>query len=397
MADIPLSAPVIGIDNVSPEYSLPIGAVRDAVNVDIASDGSWERRRGTTLASAGGCHSLWTSPSGRSFGVRNGSVCSLSISGTAVTFTPIFALDLDAPVSYDEMNSSVVACNRGGLWEILEGGTARRLSLPRPPAPALTANAFGGLHAGRYAVAVSLLRGDEEGALSPSSFVDVAANGGVTVSLPIGLPSDVTDVRIYRTGPNGDVLMRAQDVPAGLTVFALGTQDLGRAADHQFLEPMPGGDFVSQWRGRLLVANGKTMRVSQPLRYGLTDPRTDWVQFPKRIDVMVGVEGGVYVGTSDGAIFLDGATPSEWKQVQKSARRVVRGSSLRVRADLLGGDSPGDRWVAVWLAENGFVMGGPDGQLVEQQAKRIRLPSSETAAGVAAAVVHDRQIIASIN
>ena len=249
----------------------------------------------------------------------------------------------------------------------------------------------------RYAVAVAWVRDWEEGPLSPASFVDVDEGGGITVQLPADDPTAVDSVRIYRTGPNGDVLMRAQDAPASLTSYALGVQDLGRAATTQNLEPMPGGEIVRYWRGRLLVASGRTLRASRPMRYGLTDPRTDWVQFPKRIDIMVCVEGGVYVGTADGVVFLEGATPGEWKQVRKSARRALRGSDLLVRADLLGGEEPSDRWVAVWLAENGFVVGTPDGRLIEQQAKRIRLPESETAAGVAAAVVHDRQIIASIN
>lgn len=400
--DIPLALPSIGIDNVSPDYAVPHGAVRDAVNVVIDRAAGVDRRRGRSIALTGLCHSLWTSEAGATYGVRNGVLCRFELSGTSVTYTqietaPSAPIAISGPARFDEHNGLVVVCSRDGIYEIGDDDAARAASLPRPPAPGATASSSGGLYAGRYAVAVAWLRSDEEGPLSPSSFVDVSEGGGITVSLPIDDPVGATGIRIYRTGPNGDVLMRAQDAPASMASYALGVQDLGRAATNQFLEPMPGGDIVRHWRGRRLVANGRTVRASPPMRYGLTDPRTDWVQFPNRVDIMVGVEGGVYVGTSDGIVFLEGSTPSEWKQVRKSARRALRGSDLLVRADLLGGEESSDRWVAVWLAENGFVVGMPDGRLIEQQAKRIRLPDSETAAGVAAAVVHDRQIIASIN
>lgn len=402
MADLPLHTPIVGIDNVSDDFSLAPGTVRDATNVIIDRVGGVERRDGRALALSGAFHSMWTDGSGRTYGVRAGVICRFELSGTAISYTPIetapaVSLPAPGPVRFDEHNGVVVACSRDGLFSIGSDGTAEALSLPRPPAPSCVAGSSGGLHAGRYGVAVSWLRRSEEGPLSPSWFVDVGEGGGITASLPLDDPSGADGIRIYRTGPNGDVLMRAQDAPTSMSQYTIGAQDMGRAATNQHLEPMPGGEIVRHWRGRLLVASGRVLMATQPMRYGLTDPRTDWVQFPARIDIMVALEGGVFVGTSDGVVFLDGATPNEWKQVRKSARRVLRGSDLRVRADLLGGEEPGDRWVAVWLAENGFVVGTPDGRLIEQQAKRIRLPDSETAAGVAAAVVHDRQIIASIN
>lgn len=396
--DIKLNLPALGIDNVSPDYAVPHGAVRDAVNVVIDRAAGVDRRRGRSIALAGLCHSLWTSEGGASYGVRDGALCRVKLAGSSLTFTPLRTLTHPGPVTFDELNGEIIVCAYDRLYVILPDDTVGLLALDRPPAPVTAAHAAGGLPAGRYAVAVAWLRDEEEGPLSPAHFVDITAGQGLLVTLPTSSRTDVDGVRIYRTGPNGDVLMRAQDAPfPGLTTFALGAQDLGRAATNQFLEPMPGGDFVGRWRGRLLVARGRVLIPSRAFNHGMTDPRTDWVQFPKRIDVMLPVESGVFVGTSEGVVFLDGPTPAEWKQVRKSTYRPVRGSGLLVNGDLLGGE-PGDRKAksAVWLAENGFVVGAPDGQLIEHQAKRIRLPD-DAAAGVAAAVVHDRQIIASIN
>lgn len=60
----------------------------------------------------------------------------------------------------------------------------------------------------------------------------------------------------------------------------------------------------------------------------------------------------------------------------------MRNDLFDASLQLQGGDH------AVWLAANGYVLGTPTGQLVEAQARRIRLP--DAAAGWTA--VHDRRL-----
>jgi hypothetical protein len=392
--DIPLGPYTIGIDNVSGEGELAPGAVADAVNVDFGRAGGVSRRAGSTRRmETTSAHSLWTAPDGRSFGVIDGELCRLTWDGSALAATELRELESDARLSYDAVNASIVCGNASELLEVLADDTVRPLALPRPGVPAAEASAAGGLHAGRYAVALSFLRGGEEGPLSFAAFVDVAEGGGLSVTTPT--VDGATAVRVYRSEANGETLQRAADMPLDGT-FLVGTGPLGRLADTQYLERLPGGQIVRHWKGLLLVARGHTVMWSEPMRYGLYDPRHNFVQFPQNVILMEPVEGGVFVGTRDGVVFLAGTSPSEWTQQRKSALAPVAYTGMRVEAGLLAGDPPGDTHVAMWLAKNGIVIGTSDGSLREVHAKRIRLPDNQ-AAGVGAAVIHDRQVLATIN
>lgn len=396
--DIPLGPYTVGIDNVSDDTAVPQGGVRDAVNVNFdRSGGAAVRPRYERVAALADAHSLWTSPVlGSSYAVVGGSLCRVRYS-SGWSATAIHTMQANLPVSYDDLNGSVICGNAYELLEIDAEDNVRPLGVERPGAPGVAASASGGLSAGRYAVAVSFLRSDEEGPVSAASFVDLGAGGGISVTVPQPLDAGVSMVRLYRSEANGEDLRRAFDIPVGMTSYAVGLSELGRLADTQYLDRLRGGQFVRAWRGRVLVARGRILQFSQPLRYGLSDPRHDFVQFPHRIDLMEPVEGGVFVGDRTGVRFLSGSSPKEWSIRRTGGLPPVYGSGSPVDGAKLVDDAgvAGQR-AAIWLASNGFVVGAPDGSIVAAQAKRIRLPASQ-AAGVGAVVINDREVISSIN
>lgn len=232
----------------------------------------------------------------------------------------------------------------------------------------------------------------EEGALSAAAFVDVPEGGGITVNLTQpneGLP---TGIRIYRTTTNGEILLRAADVGLGLSTWLLGNATLGRAADTQFKGRMFGGDIVRYWRGRLWVAKGTRIYLSDPLRYGMYDPREGFLQLPRRVTMMRPVEGGVFVGTSDGVKFYSGTGPTDMTIKDTGGTAPVEGTDTLVSAEEFGDIGIKGKFVALWLAANGFIVGQPDGSLISKQSDRIRLPSGAT--GTGAVVVNARQAVA---
>jgi hypothetical protein len=393
--EIPFGPYGVGIDNVSAEGDLPKGAVADAVNVEFNRDGRVARRAGFTQRLASSLvHSLWSSQDGRSYGVDDGELSRFRWNGSALSATGLATLEGNTAVSYTEVNDSIVCGNAAGLYTIDADDNVQRLGLQRPGAPVLAASPAGGLHAGRYAVAVSFLRGNEEGPLSYASFVQVDTGGGISITTEDS--SEATMVRVYRSEANGETLYRCMDVPLDGT-FSIGVGNIGRQADTQHLEQMIGGQIVRSWRGHLLVARGRSVFWSEPMRYGLYDPRHNFAQFARQVVLMEPVEGGVFVAEKgQPPVFMVGTHPKEWTQKRTSGDVVVPFTGVRVQGSQLGGDTTGDTYVAGWLARNGFVIGSPDGSLREVQAKRIRLPESQTG-GVGAAVVHDRQIIATIN
>jgi hypothetical protein len=281
----------------------------------------------------------------------------------------------------------------------VDGDNVRLLGIEDPgQAAVVTASlGVGGLTAGRYAIAVTFLRGNEESGASPISFIELSEGDGLNITLPQPVATDITAIRVYRTQANSDVLYRCTDAPV-TTSITIGSGPLGRQCDTLNMRQLPGGQIVRYWRGRVLVARGRNLLFSEPMRYGIWTPTENFVQFPHTIRVMEPVEGGVFVGTQDGVVFLSGETPEAWTQRRTGGKPPVDGTGIRISASQLGGERDyGGAYVAMWLAQNGFVIGTTDGSLVEPQSKRISLPDSQVTAGVGAMVVHERRAIGSIN
>ena len=387
MTDIVLGPWTVGIDHVSSDTKLPAGAARDAINGLFNRDGEFLRRNGYGLMmAASGVHSLWTSPeSGLSFCAQGSQVCSITPgAGGSLAVTALADTGIVSPVSFCDLNGVVVYANAGKIGAVLNG-VAIPLALPTPGAPQVVATDNGGLSAGRYGVAVALL-GDGESALSEITFLDVPEGGGIRFTFNGG-----STRRLYRTAANGDALYLAAEIPGALTTYLLGNGQLGRLTETQNLEALPGGQIVRTWRGRTLLARGNVVLFSEPMRYGLFSPREGFVQFAHRITMMEPVEGGIFVGTTTGVVFLQGSKPSEFNVKATSGQPPFEGSGITAPASAFGGDiGSSDTRVAAWLAPNGFVIGTASGQLVETQNTRIAIP--DNGATQARTFVHERRL-----
>lgn len=365
----------LGIDNVSDEARLKRDqfgntiALRDAFNVDVDRDGRVSRCKGSSLAvNLAGAHSLWTGWMG-SFAVANGTLYQVNASGAS----QLAVLNSDDPCDYCELNDAVIVSNRTTLIQV-KNGAWQKLGVPNAPAPFLSINVAGSLPAGRYSVAMGYLRGDEQGALSQIQTATLATGQGITVTLPPADP-EATAIALYRTEAGGTVLYRCAIVPVGAPSFVIGNDPLSTDAATLFLTRMLPGEFVSHWRGRLLVARGRTLYWSEPMRYGLTSLRHNFVQLPFRITMVAGVRDGVFVGSSSGVGFLRGDKPKEWVLINTSGHAPVKrcvkmldGEDIDPQLNL------GGQQCALWLADNGFVIGTPTGQIIAPQANRLRIP-----------------------
>lgn len=285
-------------------------------------------------------------------------------SGTPI---PIATLAGPDPACYCRLNGKTIISTRLQLAELDAGDTLSALALPTPSF-ALGVSAIGGLDAGRYGVAVSLRRGAEESGLSSMVVVDVPQGGGLSLDLPT-----VGDaVSIYRTEANGGLLYRAMDAPPGITDFLIGAGTLGANPGTQYLEPLPGGHIVTAWMGRLLVARGRTLVFSSPLRYGLYNPTQDFVELSSRITMVCPVNDGVYLADSQRCYRLIGTDPANWTLHPLDAAPPPIGASAVLDGSMFN-DIPAVP-VACWLSGKGFALGLPDGQVALVQEKRLRLP-----------------------
>ena len=370
MSEIKL-LPVLGMNNVARSDNLARESGRfalDAVNVDIFNDGRIALRRGWRKLFDVGLRDIWQSPLHKDvFAVRDNQWGVWdSVSGSLKVLLDDVG---EMPVSHCLLNNKVLmACGRGLF--VYDGVKALPLGLDAPPSPWLLPES-GSLPNGTYSVAVSWLRDNLESGLSPVAMIDVV-DGGFSFTLPVCLDKTVTAARVYLSHSNGGKLLKLGDyaLDSGM-VRVVSLPELGRAAENRFMQPMPTGKFVQVWRGRVLTARANVLYFSQALAFHWHDARFDFVQLPQRITFVVAVESGLWVGQVTGVVFLAGNDLNSMQQVQTAAKKPIENSALFLKSDELG-EVSGGLPCAVWLAENGFVIGTASGQLVERHAGVLR-------------------------
>lgn len=369
----------LGIDNISADGDLPPGAVVDAVNLDITRVGGIDRRRGRASVHAANARDIWTSDERRqSFAVIDGVLCQVTMPWTA---TALFTPTIDAPFSYCDLNGDVLASSRYDLLVIASDMSVRRLGLERPMRP----GSDGRMTRGGYGGAVSYLHGNEEGPLSPIAF-------GTTLSLPVPSEGLVTAIRVYRTQDNGDILYHCTDLPINATTYTFPDGRLGRKATNQYLDRMIPGDFVRAWKGLVWTVRSNVIYHSEPLRYGLYSPRFNFIQMGALVRLFEPVEGGIFVGTKEGIFFLTGSEPKAFSLQKRGGMPPAKGSARRIPLSLLGEQASGEYGV-IWLSDNGYVLGMPDGSIIEPQRKRIKSALSQL---TCSSVVSNRQITTTV-
>lgn len=372
MKTLKIPLPVLGVDLLSNETALPAGAVRRAENVDVNSDGRFQRRAGYSVAIPGaGFHSLFSSKRG-TLVAQDDKVFALNTSSMALT--EICDTGSNTPVEFIEYNGHTYLINEGSFWWIPVDGTIRPVGVALPARmPDIEPAGSGALPAGRYVVALS--RVDARGEESPTKVlgaVDLPSGGGVLLS---NLEQSLEhSYRIYLTPPNGDALYLSEEFSAAFAEYLVTQPGDGSIRTSQNLAPMPAGSFVRWHAGRLFVARGDTLWFSEALRPHLRDPRFNFIRFGGDIRFIETIPGGLYVGDDRGVWWLGGNDPTQFKQLLVSSARAVRRSSIRLAG--LHFDrkiTEIDLDVAVWLSEEGYVIGKNSGEAVSLHPERVRV------------------------
>ena len=94
-----------------------------------------------------------------------------------------------------------------------------------------------------------------------------------------------------------------------------------------------------------------------------------FLQLPQRVTFVVPVDDGLWVGQVDHVVFLRGHALEELSVDFRNTKRPVPGSGVTIDSEMLDDklDNAG-MTCAVWLAENGHVVGTGQGQTFEMQA-----------------------------
>lgn len=397
--------PVAGINNTADDDALwqqsdsPRLFVRDAVNVDINPSGRVRLRKSGQQTTDTPFKNLWQSPLHQDvFASLDNQL--VKVDPDSWSHEVIYDGVDTSLVCYELINNAVFISTTDGIFIYKGGATAQALTIDTPATPMLSQKNNGQLYGGTYTVAIAWLKGQVESGLSESASIEIGqqqdasdydkAYAAIHVALPYCLDDSVTGVRVYVTSRNGASLMHYGDYPVNsLSIDIHSVDGLGMAAKFEYLSPMPAGRMMKYWNGRLLTADKNILRFSQALTYHLHDERHDFVLLPERITFAEPVDGGIWVGQVTHVVFLSGATPGEMALQRKSSRAPVPFSSLSLDSQQVGSEiSQGGGKTALWLAENGYILGTSSGQVIELHAGIMKGISAKSGTSV----VLDRRI-----
>lgn len=363
---------------LSNETSLPKGAVREAINVNLDRNGNFSRRPGyTRVISASGYHSVKTMPQKGWVLMAQNNVLKV-FNPTTYAVTTLYTLNSADPVDYYEHNGTIYFSNKTTLGCVPYGSsTARELTIPIPGnTPSVAATTAGSLGAGKYTLALTYLDdlGQESGS-GPFFSVTLPVPGGIALT---NLPTQSGwKLRVYMSATDGEVLRLNSEFNAVTTMTSITSISDGKTLETGDDLPMVPGSFVRAHNGRLYTCQDNAITFSEPLRYGVTDLSNSIIPMNDNITVFEPVLGGIYVGAGTKVWFMEGGDPSKFTQKLVSNCRAIPFSSTLVPGEhfdpkVVNPDYP----VAVWLSTSGYVVGQADGKVVELQPDRLRIPGS---------------------
>lgn len=350
------------------QNNVPMTYLRRADNVDIDDSGAIRRREGLTRAVLGNAHSVWADGDG-AFVVINGELVKLA---EDLTRTVIRTSMPAKRLSYSRGADGAVYWSNGRVLRKIVGTRDLPATEPGTSTPALVIGS-GGLAAGAYLVAVTVLGDSGESAPTQPVRVELAAGSSLTVSAPTGGRL----MQVYMSGPNGGVMTWVGEATSALTVSSYAGD--GRLLAEN-LYPMPAGHIVAHFAGRMAVAEGSVLWFSRPWRYGLTNPVADFIPFTERITVLAEVSGGLFI-CADKTYFLaqvggELRAPLPYGGVEGTAGRMPDGTVF-------------------WFSPHGLVLGAPDGSVKAVQDDNLTFPAATSGASLWRDQKGTRQILTS--
>lgn len=381
----------IGMNNRAPDYAMPTDkygkpiALRNAVNVDVNDSGLLTRRDGFIKIYAGLSTRSGFSCSIGTYFVEGSLLKKLNADNTAITlFTGVTGTN----VTYEEFNNVVYFSDGVVTKKIHSDNSVTEWGMSSPAAPVLSgiSGVFG---AGTYIGAITFVDalGAESGA-SEFRSVTLAANAGVKFdSLPTSTDPQATKIRLYLSAPNGTTLFLAGEVTIGTLSYSISTgrYDNGQPLSLQFVSKPPPGRIVRQFRGRMYIADGKTIWYTDPGSLDHVRLADNFYQFTDDVTVMEPVLGGIWI-VADKTYFYPGSGPDNFTQQSMLDYGALYGTAKRV---------PNSNDV-MWYSDRGAVIATQDGQIKNLQEEHVATETGISGAALIRESDGVRQFIASI-
>lgn len=335
----------------------------DAQNVDIDDGKSIKRRPGTVkLDSFTNPHSLW-SDGDRTLFAEQGNLHRVDqLTDTTISATIVLSGAGDTKFGYAKAHDKIYFSNEKKNGMLLADGTFHGWGVETPSGQPSLSTTTGALKIEK-SVSVFVAYIDDLGRESGASGISTLETSGTTgvqlTNIPVPSSSEVENKVIYATPPDGDEFYMIDVVSTGTTTYSI-TSLLHKTvhAETLFLSAPPLGSLVGAESGRVFVAKGKNLYMSEPLMYHLFNMREGYFPFPEDISIIATVEGGIYVA-ADQTYFIPLTGEPELATVLPYG--AVPGSVTYLAGEDIG-EGQGQQW-AGWISEHGYVLAGPGGSI----------------------------------
>ncbi len=322
----------LGINNVADETRLKPGELTAASNVDISATEEIRSRRGRLLLRAGGAHSVFECSFGV-FAVIDNDLVLLDSAGALLRL--VYDTLGYTRVWYAQLADGRVAFSNGLIQGLATATETMEWGIPTPVDPGVGIS-------GNTPYQITYVR-TSDGLEGPPIYGPPIDTTEDIIGLPVHAGYSIN---VY-FAPYGEAMFLAGNTATDTFTHsgtALGAQFIGEG-----LARPPVGTQMVVWGARVLLAEGRTLWATRPLRPELCDLTRDFVQFEHDITLVYGTDEGIYVGTTHGLIFLKGEVFGNLQMEGVVAGSVALGSLV---------DFPFS-----YLAEDARPNGGAEGAL----------------------------------
>lgn len=363
---------VLRPERTDPKY------LKEALNIDIDKSGGVQKRLGYQSVEAGDFHSLW-SDGNDCFAIQDNDLVRIN----ANLSTTILQSNIYSSLTFDRADDLIFFTGEG-VSGVISGNDVLPWGIAEPnPKPTLSVTA-GGMTAGLYQVALTYVRSDglESGSSLAQSITLGDASGITLNSIPTSSDPLVTDIRIYVSTPDGEVLYLYHDIPNGTSTYIIASITTAILPLMSFnRKPAPKGQIVKFAHNRAFVADGSTLWFSDPYSYHWFDYHANYFEFNEPIRGIMPVEGGIWVA-ADKLYYLIGKDTEKMRQEMKEPVEMVTGTSVRIPgAYIFIENTPiGYKWLIT--TDKGVYILFNDGIALNMTEKNYSFPEADSGAGV---------------
>lgn len=356
-------SPFLGENHFLPDDQLQSenGAfVRQAVNVDLSSRGTFFRRQGyLKLLPCQNAHSLWSNEK-RCFYADGNTLFELHLNAQRQFESRTLLENLRAGrfLSYADTPAGIYLTDGLSLYR-LAGSRVIEVNQQAPHLPRLT-KIEGVLPKGVYLITV---RYENEAAIAPIQMIELKEAGGILVDV---INPQNKKIEIYASTCNGKTLYLQKNNALTVDIFT----------DSKTLEDcdescMQAGSLLAYFYGRLLSVNKEFVCYSKLYDLDKMDVATGYIAFDSPLQMCLPVDEGLYVASAHKTYFCEGRNIEELNFKEILPYGAVFGTSGRM-----------DDGSFFWFSPKGLVKANSLGEATNVQINKVAIVPAKKGAGI---------------